>query len=207
MPAAGDTRSSTGVSIFPRPGPRTSPDVTASGVPEDLRFATKTEIARDQISAALDAGVPCRWVLADALYGSDSRLRRMLKGRREPYMLAVRSNYQLRFLDRGGVIHTDPAAIAEDFEADDWTMLPAGEGAKGFRLYDWARVRLTWTCDPDHDRRLLIRRSRRNANDRAYYPTYAPIGIGLTELADAAGLCWTIEESFLPAKDDLGLDH
>lgn len=177
------------------------------GVPEDLRFAPKTEIARDLISAALDAGVPCRWVLADALYGSDSRLRRMLEGRRQPYVLAVRSNYQLRFLDRAGVIQTDPAAIAEAFEADDWTMLPAGEGAKGFRLYDWARVRLTWTCDPDHDRWLLIRRSRRNANDRAYYLAYAPIGIGLTELAGAAGLRWTIEECFLRAKDDLGLDH
>ena len=177
------------------------------GVPDDLRFAPKTEIARDLISAALDAGVPCRWVLADALYGSDSRLRRMLEGRGQPYVLAVRSNYQLRFLDRAGVIQTDPAAIAEAFEADDWTMLPAGEGAKGFRLYDWARVRLPWTCDPGHERWLLSRRSRRNPSDRAYYLVYAPIDIGLAELAGAAGLRWTIEECFLRAKDDLGLDH
>lgn len=177
------------------------------GVPEDLRFAPKTEIARDLISAALDAGVPCRWVLADALYGSDSRLRRMLEGRGQPYVLAVRSNYQLRFLDRAGVIQTDPAAIAEAFEADDWTMLPAGEGSKGFRLYDWARVRLSWTCDPDHERWLLIRRSRRDPSDRAYYLAYAPVGIDLAELAGAAGLRWTIEECFLRAKDDLGLDH
>lgn len=126
------------------------------GVPEYLRFAPKTEIARDLISAALDAGVPCRWVLADALYGSDSRLRRMLEGRGRSYVLAVRANYQLRFFDRAGVIQTDPAAIAEAFEADDWTMLPAGEGSKGFRLYDWARVRLPWTCDPDHERWLLV---------------------------------------------------
>ena len=177
------------------------------GVPEYLSFAPKTEIARELISAALDAGVPCRWVLADALYGSDSRLRRMLEGRGQPYVLAVRSNYQLRFLDRAGVIQTDPAAIAEAFEAHDWTMLPAGEGTKGFCLYDWARVRLPWTCDPDHERWLLIRRSRRNPSDRAYYLVYAPIDIGLAELAGAAGLRWTIEECFLRTKDDLGLDH
>lgn len=36
---------------------------------------------------------------------------------------------------------------------------------------------------------------------------YAPRGVGLTELAGAAGLRWTIEECFLRAKDDLGLDH
>jgi SRSO17 transposase len=45
-----------------------------AGVPEDIAFATKPQIARDLIASALDAGVPCAWVLADALYGSDSRL-------------------------------------------------------------------------------------------------------------------------------------
>ena len=101
-------------------------------MPEDLHFAPKTEIARDLIAAALDAGVSSRWVLADALYGSDSRLRRMLEEREQPYVLAVRSNYQLRFLDRVGVVQTDPAAIADAFEAGEWSLLPAGEGSKAF---------------------------------------------------------------------------
>ena len=39
-----------------------------AGVPEEITFATKPEIARDLIAAALDAGAPCAWVLADALY-------------------------------------------------------------------------------------------------------------------------------------------
>jgi SRSO17 transposase len=68
-----------------------------AGVPEEITFATKPEIARDLIAAALDAGAPCAWVLADALYGTDSRLRRMLEKRRQPYVLAVRSNHRLRF--------------------------------------------------------------------------------------------------------------
>src|SRR5436853_1168368 len=66
---------------------------TKAGVPEEITFATKPEIARDRIAAALDAGVPCAWVLADALDGSDSRLRRMLEKREQPYVLAVRSNH------------------------------------------------------------------------------------------------------------------
>ena len=41
----------------------------------------------------------------------------------------------------------------------------------------------------------------------AYYFAYAPEGASLAELAGAAGLRWTIEECFLRAKDDLGLDH
>jgi SRSO17 transposase len=52
-------------------------------VPEDVVFATKIAIARELIAAALDAGAPRRWVLADALYGGDYRLRHMLEERRQ----------------------------------------------------------------------------------------------------------------------------
>ena len=68
-------------------------------VPAETTFATKPAIARDLITAALDAGAPCAFVLADAPYGSDSQLRRMLEARRQPYVLAVRSNHHLRFLE------------------------------------------------------------------------------------------------------------
>ena len=47
-------------------------------VPQDIAFATKVEMARELIASALDAGARCRFVLADALYGGDSKLRRML---------------------------------------------------------------------------------------------------------------------------------
>ena len=40
-----------------------------------------------------------------------------------------------------------------------------------------------------------------------YYFAYAPGCTRLADLAAAAGLRWTIEECFLRAKDDLGLDH
>jgi SRSO17 transposase len=58
-------------------------------------------MARAMIVRTLDAGVPCAWVLADALYGSDSGLRRLLETRGQPYVLAVRSNHPLRFLSAG----------------------------------------------------------------------------------------------------------
>jgi hypothetical protein len=61
-----------------------------AGVPEAVAFATKPTIARELIAAALDAGLSCAFVLADALYGSDKRLRMMLEARAQPYVLAVR---------------------------------------------------------------------------------------------------------------------
>src|SRR5437868_2464316 len=43
----------------------------AAKVPEDVPFLTKPEIARGMIARALDAGVPCGWVLGDEGDGAD----------------------------------------------------------------------------------------------------------------------------------------
>lgn len=176
-------------------------------VPETIGFATKPEIARELIATALDAGVPCAFVLADAVYGSDSRLRRMLEDRSQPYVLAVKSNHCLRFISERGFEQTDPATLADALDAKAWSPHAAGEGSKGFRLYDWARISLPWTRDPHFERWVLIRRSRRAPHERAYYFCFAPTGTALAELAGAAGLRWAIEECFQRAKTDLGLDH
>ena len=176
-------------------------------VPVDISFATKPAIAREMVTRILDAGIPCAWVLADALYGSDYSFRRLLESRGQAYVLAVRSNHTLRFLDEWALIQTDPAALAEDLSDDQWQALTAGEGAKGPRLYDWARIPIHTDTGDGFERWLLIRRSRRDPEALAYYFAYAPTGTSLAELAGAAGLRWTIEECFLRAKDDLGLDH
>lgn len=167
---------------------------------------TKPEIARDLIASALDAGIPCAYVLADALYGSDKRLRALLERREQPHVLAVRSNERLM----AGSLQTRTAAeIADAMAPGDWQRLTAGEGAKGPRLYDWARIRLFRLQEPGQpfDHWLLVRRSRRDPQERAYYVVFAPADVSLAELAGVAGLRWTIETCFATAKDDLGLDH
>lgn len=180
---------------------------TAVSVPEDISFATKPAIARNLIASALDAGVPCAWVLADAVYGSDSKLRRMLEQRQQAYVLAVRSNHHLRFVDHDGLLQSDPVTMGKALDEDAFSAHAAGEGSKGIRLYDWARINLPWACDENWTRWLLIRRNRNDATKQAYYFVFCPAGTTLAELAGAAGLRWTIEECFQRAKDDLGLDH
>ena len=177
-------------------------------VPADTAFATKPAMAREMVARVLDAGLPCAWVLADALYGSDYRLRRMLEGRGQAYVLAVRGNQSIRFLaEDWGLVQSDPAAIAGELEEEGWRALTAGEGAKGPRLYDWARLPLFWERGEGFERWLLIRRSPRDPDRLAYFFAYAPAGTSLAELAGAAGSRWAIEECFARAKDDLGLDH
>ena len=69
-----------------------------------------------------------------------------------------------------------------------------------------ARKPTAWTPE-GFSHWLLARRSLRDPDTIAYYFAYARSGTTLAELAAAAGLRWTIEECFLRAKDDLGLDH
>ena len=176
-------------------------------VPEEVAFATKPAMACEMIARLLDEGTPCAFVLADAVYGSDFRFRRMLEDRDQPYVLAVRSTHSLRFLDEWHLVQTDPATMIAELPPGEWQALSAGEGAKGHRLYNWARVPLNYTAGEGFSRWLLARRSLRDPEAIAYYFAYARSSATLPELAAAAGLRWTIEECFLRAKDDLGLDH
>jgi len=96
--------------------------------------------------------------------------------------------------------------LGEALESTAWATHAAGEGSKGLRLYEWARIALPSTCDPAFEHWVLIRRSRKEPDKRAYYLVFARAGTTLAELAGAAGLRWTVEECFQRAKE-LGLDH
>ena len=175
-----------------------------AAVPDDIPFATKPKIGTAMVAAALDAGVPCAWVLGDAVYGSDKSLRVMLESRDTPYVLAIRGNERLIM----GDFHTHTAQdLAADLPKREWRRLPAGEGSKGPRLYDWARLRLMRLQSPPWDHWLLIRRSIADPTDMAFYVTFGPHTTELQELAAVAGLRWTIEECFQSAKGETGLDH
>lgn len=131
----------------------------------------------------------------------------MLEARQQPYVLATRSHHTLRLMTNEALQQTDPLTLAAALPPEVWTAHAAGEGSKGPRLYDWARIALAWTVDTGFERWLLIRRSRRDPAERAYDLVFTRAGTTLAELAGAAGLRWTIEECFQRAKEELGLDH
>ena len=67
----------------------------AAGVPDQVGFATKPELARRMLERALDAGVPAGWVTADEVYGNSPTLRGWLEARQLPYVLAVKATEPL----------------------------------------------------------------------------------------------------------------
>jgi SRSO17 transposase len=174
-------------------------------VPNDVVFATKPKIGTAMVKAALAAGVPCSWVLGDSVYGSDKGLRVMLEQHEKPYVLCVRGNEKL-IID-GSFRSRTAENVAAVLAPQDWQRLPVGQGSKGPRLYDWARVRLLRLQAPPWDHWLLIRRSISDPTDMAFYVTFGPRTSELRDLAAVAGLRWTIEECFQSAKGETGLDH
>ena len=90
---------------------------------------TKPKMASAMIETALDAGAPCAYVLGDAAYGADSSLRRMLEGRHQPYVLAVRGAHFLRRGGDRGFEETTPEELADELAPDAWARHAAGEGA------------------------------------------------------------------------------
>jgi SRSO17 transposase len=182
----------------------------AAKVPEDVPFLTKPAIARAMLARALDAGVPCGWVLGDEVYGADRRLRAMLEERGKPYLLTIRSNDALEAELDGGVGRHEAAVLARALPPRAWRRLSAGAGTKGERLYDWARVWLLPPPDgggdaPPRERWLLVRRSIADPADLAYFVVFAPAGLRLLDLARVAGRRWLVEECFEAAKQEVGL--
>ena len=66
-----------------------------AGVPEQVAFRTKPQLARRMLERALESGVPFGWVTGDEVYGNDRNLRLWLERRDVPHVLAVRSNEKL----------------------------------------------------------------------------------------------------------------
>jgi SRSO17 transposase len=175
----------------------------AAGVPRGTRFATKLVLARRMIERALAAGVPARWVTADAVYGADYGFRRALEGRGLGYVVGVRTDFTVAI----GLRQFRAKALLATVPATAWQRLSCGAGAKGPRRYDWA-VTPTNCLDPgQYGRWLLIRRSVSDPTEVAYFACGGPPQTTLEELVRIAGTRWSIEECFELAKGDCGLDE
>ena len=178
-----------------------------AGVPEKVAFRTKAQLARRMLERALESGVPFGWVTGDEVYGNDRNLRRWLERRDVPHVLAVRSNEQLWAETDKGWRQVRADRLAPRVEEPGWVRRSAGDGAKGPRVYDWARVEIRPLKEPGKGYWLLVRRSIAKPGELAYCVCFGPVDTTLEELVRVAGTRWTIEECFEEAKGEVGLDQ
>jgi SRSO17 transposase len=176
----------------------------AAGIPEEVTFATKPELARRLVERTLDAGARPAWVVADAVYGADSKLRLFLEARHQPYVLAVTSQQSVSVELTPQRVKT----LAAQLPAAAWRRLTVGRGAKGPRRFEWAVVPIDHPYDPRHWQRwVLVRRSCSDPEELAFYLAFGPAGTPLEALARVAGRRWAIEEAFAQGKGEVGLDQ
>ena len=175
-----------------------------AGIPDDVTFCTKQRLAQRMLSHALESGYSPAWVLADEIYGSDSKFRSFLKERGQPYVLAVSSQQRLWTI---GFKQRRVDAIAKDIASDNWFRASAGAGMKGPRLYDWTAGRFGIPAKDGLEHWLLIRRCISKPEEMAYYLCLAPSGTTAQDLVTAAGQRWSIECCFEAAKQETGLDE
>jgi len=175
----------------------------AARVPAEVPFRTKPQLARVMLERALDAGVPASWVTADEVYGGDPALRGWLEDRGLSYVLAVKGTEPLGTATQRSAT---AAQVAASVPVEQWVACSAGLGAKGRRLYDWARVELAATAAGGGARWLLVRRSRRDG-ELAFYACFGPASTSLVGLVRVAGTRWAVEDGFQQAKGEVGLDH
>lgn len=175
-----------------------------AGIPERVKFVTKPQLARRMIKRAREAGVRFRWIIGDEVYGN-RELRHWLEEEKQPYVLAVRANQYVWKDFRQWQVKRLAREIV-----DSWERINIGDGAKGPRVYDWARIKLPDSgLDPNDGwgRWLLMRRSVEKPDEIAYYLTAGLEDESLESLAVIAGKRWAIEMAFEEAKGEAGLDE
>ena len=102
----------------------------AAGIPGDVKFATKPELARRMIERSVTAAVLFAWVAGDEVYGDNGPVRTWLEAERIAYVLAVACDHRVP-AGAGHALRTDQLAARLPRRA--WQPLSAGVGAKGHR--------------------------------------------------------------------------
>ena len=135
-----------------------------AGIPDEVAFATKGELAQRMLARAFAAGVPAEWVVGDTVYGYDE-LRLWLEEQQKNYVLAVPETHQVWVQGQPQPVGLLAALLPEEA----WVVLSAGEGSKGPRLYEWAWVQLPDETEGEISRArwVLIRRSLADRSERA----------------------------------------
>jgi len=174
----------------------------ASGIGDDVPFATRPELAEKMIGRAVKAGVPLLWVVGDEVYGGNPRLRSWLEGEGVACVMAVA--YSEMIAAAAGRFRADELAAL--VPASGWQLLTCADGLKEPRLYDWA---LIGTAAPGHE--LLVRRSlhpgEKGEPELAFFRCWPPRPVAFAELVAVAGARWAAGDCFAGARNETGLDH
>ena len=208
----------------------------AAGVPTSVRFATKLEIALEQLHAACAADVPRGVVVADAAYGNSTEFREQIAALNLSYMLSIQSSttvwrpgeeplppkrrkrsgpgrHRKVLQRRRGCVPISVLEIAEALAPKMFQEVAWREGTAGTLHSRFAAVRVhaAHRDELHHVVRpaqwLLVEWSADEAAPRKYWLSNLPENTVLPDLVAHAQRRWRIERDYQELKDQIGLNH
>ena len=205
-----------------------------AGVPEDIKFATKPQIALAQIAQALKDGVRQGVVLMDAGYGADTALRDGVTALGLSYAAAIQPQTSVWALGEGPLPPKPwagrgrpPKLMRRDEEhrplsvkdlslglpETEWKTITWREGACEPLRSRFARVRVRPAhrdydlTAPRPEEWLLIEWPEGETEPAKYWFSTLPEDIDFTALVDMTKLRWRIERDYLDLKQEIGIGH
>jgi SRSO17 transposase len=205
-----------------------------AGVPKEIEFQTKPQIALDQIGQAIEDGVPHGVVLADAGYGNDTAFRSGLTELELEYAVGIQGSTAVwapgteplpakpwsghgrptKRLRRDDAIKPIAAKkLAESLPRKAWKSVHWREGTKGDLVSRFAALRVrpshrdTLRAAPHAQEWLLIEWPEDKDEPLKYWLSTLPADTSIAMLVDTAKLRWRIERDFQDLKQEIGLDH
>jgi SRSO17 transposase len=183
-----------------------------AGVPKDVRFKTKPQIALDQIRAACRVGLPRGPVLMDAGFGKDTALRISLTELGLVYAAGILPQTKVWRAGRRKPHSVEKLALS--LPVDAWREVQWREGT-GKRLSSrFARIRVRAAHrkafpveDPRAEEWLLIEWPSSEKKPTKYMLTTLPEDIAFSRMVDIAKLRWRIERDYEELKQEVGLGH
>jgi SRSO17 transposase len=177
-----------------------------TGVPDELGFATKPQLAADMLRAAGRQGISASFFLGDEVYGG-RELRTACRELGLGYVVGVRSNHQVTT----PAVKLSVAKAAARLPKRAWQRMRTGAGQKGVRDYDWAMIEVIADDTPEgHDgdsgTSVLLVRRHRYTRTVSYYRCFAPGPVVLARLVSLVCRRWRVEDDFQDAKEICHLD-
>jgi SRSO17 transposase len=199
----------------------------AAYVPEEVSFATKPQIALEQIRWAVEAGLPRGVVLVDPGYGHDAGLRAGISALGLTYVAGVLSNDMVfdpnaeiepsRPAPRRGRHHREPDTIsvkevALSLPASAWCQIKWREGTNESLSSRFARLRVYAAGRRQKGQLmrqewLLIEWPEGEEGPTKYWLSTLPEDVSFERLVELAKLRWRIERDYHDLKQEFGLDH
>ena len=177
-----------------------------AGVPDEIMFKTKPQLAGDLLQHAHDQGIRAGFVAGDEVYGGRD-LRKSIRARGAGYVLAVRSSYAVT-LPSGRRLSVKTASNL--VKPAMWQRMRTGSATKGAKDYDWAMIGILPDDTPDGQEdgghAFLLLRRHRYTGTVSYYLCWSPGPVPLAKLISVAVARWKIEEDHQQSKQVSGLD-